>query len=128
MAIWRFLIQYKNCFWNFPPYTAFSIETLEELLSAPSGDPCNYKIDLNTISKENYLLELASKCLKKKIQLFPYSDKEQEWSKSAINQDIQYKFGEEFEGKTLNLFCSRLAGSGNFYMSIFPINENVEWL
>ena len=101
---------------------AFSLETLEDFINAPTGDPAVYPTDLNTITKENYLLDLASKSLKRKIQLIPYSEKEQDWAKSAINQNIEYKFGNEFDGEPLNLLCSRITGSGNFFMSIFPLN------
>ena len=80
----------------------------------------------NTITKENYLLDLTSKSLKRKIQLIPYSEKEQDWAKSATNQNIEYKFGNEFDGEPLNLLCSRITGSGNFFMSVFPLNHNVD--
>ena len=104
---------------------AFSLETLEDFINAPTGDPAVYPTDLNTITKENYLLDLASKSLKRKIQLIPYSEKEQDWAKSAINQNIEYKFGNEFDREPLNLLCSRITGSGNFFMSIFPLNHNL---
>ena len=105
---------------------AFSLETLEDFINAPTGDPAAYPTDLNTITKENYLLDLASKSLKRKIQLISYSEKEQDWAKSAINQNTTYKFGNEFDGEPLNLLCSRITGSGNFFMSIFPLNHNVD--
>mgnify|MGYP001478487438 CR=1 FL=1 len=46
---------------------AFSLETLEDFINAPTGDPAVYPTDLNTITKENYLLDLASKSLKSRM-------------------------------------------------------------